>query len=360
MANKPQNYILHILGCLLFISIPILSSPDLDSNKELFELAPFRSNFLAYLLLLGFFYLNYLYLIPRFYFYNKYLVFFFCVALCFFIIAFLPNMLMPDMRGGMPVPNMQRMPPMDDMPGNMGPDGIRSTVATRFFFLPAMHGGSLLQCMLVFSLSFLLRTNQRLTHIQSEKLKTEVSYLRAQINPHFLFNTLNSLYALALEKSDAAPEAILKLSSMMRYVVTESGRDRVALENEISYIKNYISLQKLRMEDSTPLMFTVTGNAGGKYISPLLLIPFIENAFKYGLNPEEGTAITIHIDIDDNELLLNVKNNKVTVNLPVGEESGHGIANTRQRLQYLYPEKHKLTIFDTSLYFEVQLILNLV
>jgi len=267
---------------------------------------------------------------------------------------------MPDMRGGMPVPNIHSMPPMDEIPGDMSPDGIHPNEATRFFFLPSMQGGSLLQFLLVFSLSFFLRVNQRLSHIQSEKLKTEVSYLRAQINPHFLFNTLNSLYALALEKSDAAPEAILKLSSMMRYVVTESGRDSVALENEINYIKNYISLQQLRMDGNTPLTFIVTGNTGGKNISPLLLIPFIENAFKYGLNPEENSNITVHIDITDTSLALNVKNNNVTVSLPPEGESGHGITNTRQRLEYLYPEKHKLHIFDTEEYFEVQLILTLV
>lgn len=358
MANKPQNYVLHLLGCLLFISIPILSSPDLDSNRELFEMAPFRSNFLAYLLLLGFFYCNYLYLIPKFYFAHRYWLFFTCITVCLLIVSFLPNMLLPDMHHGMRMPNMNGMPPADDMP-RLDP-GIKPNEATRFFFLPSMQGGSLLQFMLVFSLSFFLRVNQRLTHIQSEKLKTEVSYLRAQINPHFLFNTLNSLYALALEKSDAAPEAILKLSSMMRYVVTESGRDRVALENEINYIKNYISLQQLRMDGNTPFTFIVTGNTAGKYISPLLLIPFIENAFKYGLNPEENTDIAINIDITDTRLELKVKNNNVNINLPPEEESGHGVANTRQRLEFLYPEKHKLHIFDVTEYYEVQLILTLV
>lgn len=282
-----------------------------------------------------------------------------CLVVCFAIVALLPNMLMLHSRGFMPYMNDMPMPPrMDEMPREF--QGIHPSAATRFFFLPSMHGGALLQFLLVFSLSFLLRTSQRLEYIQNEKLKTEVSYLRAQINPHFLFNTLNSLYALALEKSDAAPEAILKLSSMMRYVVTESGRDRVALENEINYIKNYISLQQLRMDGSTPLTFIVSGSTAGKYISPLLLIPFIENAFKYGLNPEENTAITIHIDIVNNQLEMSVKNNKVNINLPPEEKSGHGLTNTRQRLEFLYPEKHKLTIFDTTLHFEVQLTLTLV
>jgi LytS/YehU family sensor histidine kinase len=223
-----------------------------------------------------------------------------------------------------------------------------------------MRGSSLLQFTLVFSLSFLLRINQRLEHMKNEKLKTEVSYLKAQINPHFLFNTLNSLYALALEKSDSAPEAILKLSAMMRYVVTESGRDTVPLDNEISYVKNYIALQHLRMDGNMPFTFITSGIAAGRQISPMLLIPFVENAFKYGINPDEDAAIAIHIDITDTRLLLNVKNNKVTVHMPAEEHSGHGVDNTRQRLEYLYPDKHKLLIFDTAEQFEVQLTIHLV
>jgi len=360
MSKKIQSYILHILGCLLFISIPIITAPHLSSKRDLFALIPFRHNFLAYLLLLVFFYTNYFYIIPRFYFTRRHWLFFLSITAFLCLVAFLPDYLFP--RSSFHIPKMP-MPPhygnngsnMSMRPGQMGP----GRMGPGFFFFP-MQGGSLLQFLLVFSLSFLLRINQRLTHIEKEKLKTEVSYLRAQINPHFLFNTLNSLYALTLEKSDAAPEAVLKLSSMMRYVVTESGRDTVALDNEISYIKNYISLQQLRMDGNTAFTFIVTGNAAGKYISPMLLIPFIENAFKYGLNPDEDAAIDIHIDITDNELLLTTKNNKVTISNATVEESGHGVDNTRQRLEYLYPNKHKLVIFDTKQQFEIKLTLALV
>lgn len=357
MAKKSQNYILHLLGCLLFISIPILSSPDLNSNTELMNLAPFRQSLLTFALLLAFFYANYLYIIPRFYFSRKYAFFALGIIACFLIIAYLPKYLIPFNGGGqgaMPMPMEDDMEPMPPPDGSFGPH------PGAFSLMPFFFGGSLLQFLLVFSLSFLLRVNQRLDTIESEKLKTEVSYLRAQINPHFLFNTLNSLYALALEKSDAAPEAILKLSGMMRYVVTESNREHVALENEISYIKNYISLQQLRIDDNTCLTFITAGSASGKYISPLLLIPFIENAFKYGLNPEEKSAINIHIDITDRHLALRVKNNKVNVTLPYDDKSGHGIENTRMRLEYLYPDKHNLSIFDSQDTFEVQLTIALV
>lgn len=359
MAKKYQNFILHLLGCLLFLSIPVLLSPDLHSNGGIINIAPFRRSFLTQILLLGFFYANYTYLIPQLYFTRRYVLFFLILAIALAIISWLPDILVPEAREQMHNMFRQRA---ENMPPGMPPPGDNrffNPGPERKFFRPFFFGGSL-QFFLALSLSFLLRVNKRLADIESEKLKTEVSYLRAQINPHFLFNTLNSLYALALEKSDNAAEAILKLSGMMRYVVTESSREHVALQSEINYIKNYISLQQLRMDENTTFSLKVRGDATGKQISPLLLIPFIENAFKYGLNPEKEAVIEIAIDIDENQLALYVKNNKVNVNIPEEESSGHGLENTRKRLQFLYPDKHSLTIQDNPDTFEVKLILLLI
>jgi len=252
-------------------------------------------------------------------------------------------------------------------------EGLTTYSSTDFMPPPRMHSGSgsiplqmpllpsgpLVNFLLIFSLGFLLKVNQRLANIEGEKLKTEVSYLRAQINPHFLFNTLNSVYSLALEKSDLAPEAILKLSSMMRYVVSESSKENVSLEKEIDYIKNYISLQRLRMDRESSFSFIAAGNAVGKSISPLLLIPFIENAFKYGLNPDKESFIAINIDITAHELVLNIENNKVNMQPVKGEKSEQGLKNTAQRLEYLYPDKHKLRIFETEHTFTVNLSITL-
>lgn len=341
--KKTPIYLLYILGSILFISIPIFSSPDFNTPVHLFDIAPFQRNFLSYILLLAFFYANNQYFLPRFYFTNKQWFYFVCIGLCYLVINFLPSFLIAG-NGGM----SQVMPP--PMPPGNGPvPGI----------IPMLPSGPLVSFLLVFSLGFLLKINQRLTNIQSEKLKTEVSYLKAQINPHFLFNTLNSVYALALEKSDSAPEAILKLSSMMRYVVSESSRESVSLEKEIDYIKSYISLQQLRMDGDASFSFIITGNPIGKSISPLLLIPFIENAFKYGLNPEKESFIAINIAITAHELKLNIENNKVNMQLPKEEKSEQGIENTAQRLEYLYPDKHKLLIFDEAHTFTVNLSITL-
>lgn len=334
MDNKISKYLLYILGSLLFISIPIFSSPDFGTSKVLFDVAPFQRNFLSYILLLAFFYFNYLFLLPRLYFAKKKYLYFGCIVLCYVIIDFLPVLLIQNGKS------------ISVIAGECNPGpGI----------MPMLPNGPLFSFMLVFSLGFLLKANKRLDNMENEKLKTEVAYLRAQINPHFLFNTLNSVYALALEKSDSAPEAILKLSSMMRYVVTESSRENVSLEKEIEYIKNYISLQRFRMDNSTEFSFVITGNPIGKNISPLLLIPFIENAFKYGLNPEKESFIAINIDISAHELQLNVINNKVNAQMINDEKTEQGIENTAKRLKYLYPDKHKLSIFEDEHTFTVNL-----
>jgi len=338
--KKVPFYLLHILGSVLFISIPIFSSPDFGRSSHLFDIAPFQRNFLNYILLLVFFYANYSYFLPRFYFKEKKIVFIVCIAFSYAIITFAPALLIHD--------GLSSRQPLLPPPG--------TPVHT---VIPMLQNGSIFNFLLVFTLGFLLKINKRLEYIQNEKLKSEVSYLRAQIKPHFLFNTLNSIYALTLEKSDSAPEAVLKLSSMMRYVVTESSRKSVSLDKEIEYIKNYISLQQLRMDDSLPLSFKITGSAIGKSISPLVLIPFIENAFKYGINAEEDSAIAINIDINDNGIDLTIKNNKVNIQITEDEKTANGIENTRQRLAYLYPNKHKLLIFDKETTFTVNLSINL-
>lgn len=343
--KKLQNYLLYILGSVLFISIPVFSSPDFNTPGHLFNIAPFQRNFISHLLLLGFFYANFLYFLPKFYFARKQPVYWLILIICFLIINFLPQLIidtehLKPISGAMPPPPPHGHPMMPDI-------------------MPMLPSGPLFNFLIIFSLSFLLRVNQRMSSMQSENLKTEISYLKAQINPHFLFNTLNSVYALALEKSDSAPEAILKLSSMMRYVVTESSRETVSLEKEMDYIKNYINLQQLRMDGENTFSFIVTGNPIGKSISPLILIPFIENAFKYGLNPEKEAYIAINIDITAHELTLAVKNDKVNLQLSPDEKSEQGLENTAKRLDYLYPDKHKLLIFDEEHTFTVNLSITL-
>jgi len=343
MLQQNRQLVLHTIGSIIFLSIPIFFSPDFDSWSVLFSIVPFKRNFLCYILLLIFFYFNYFYLIPRFYFTKKRIVFFCIIVFCYLFIAYVPSLIIPMDFHHFSKPDMDF--PMPRMPHRN--------------FIRPFEGDSVIQFLLIFALSFLLKINDQLTNMQSEKLKAEVSYLKAQINPHFLFNTLNSLYALTIEKSNEAPKAVLKLSNMMRYVVTESTQDFVSMEKEIGYIKDYIDLQLLRMDENTQFSFEIKGNPAGKCISPLILIPFIENAFKYGLNPEENSGISIFIDIREDELYLETANNIVSINIPDEEKTEKGTENTKKRLSYLYPKKHKILIFDTPETFQVKLTISL-
>ena len=343
MSYKTRTILLHILGILAFLSIPVFTSPDLGEN--LLHVNGFRRNFTSYLLLLIFFYVNYYYFMPKYYFTKRTFLYACFLFFSYAMIAAIPDFFFSmEFRGG--------PPPMAGLMNDRPPMPMSD-------LLGRPEGGSFFQFLLVLSLSFVIKINNQLTEMYSEKLKAEVSYLKAQINPHFLFNTLNSLYALTIEKSDAAPDAVIKLSNMMRYVVTESSNDFVTLEKEINYISDFIDMQRLRISDESNLGFSVTGSVKGKSIAPLVLIPFIENAFKYGVNPEENWRIAVGVEILENHLILDVANNKVTTNFPDDYATEQGIENTTKRLEFIYPGKHELTIDDKPESFQVHLRINL-
>jgi sensor histidine kinase YesM len=212
--------------------------------------------------------------------------------------------------------------------------------------------------LLVIFFSLILKINERWRYAENEKTRVQLSFLQAQINPHFLFNTLNSIYSLAIQKSDYTSTAIVKLDGMMRYVLYETKHDFISLQKELDYLSDYIELQKIRLNDTIMIDFKIEGSAEGKQIAPLILVPFVENAFKHGVNPEENATIMIHISIKENNLELSVKNKKVTNNSLTNTEAGLGIENTETRLQLLYPGRYQLSIQDLNDEFFVYLVLN--
>ncbi len=194
--------------------------------------------------------------------------------------------------------------------------------------------------------------------MQSEKVNTELSFLKAQLNPHFLFNSLNSIYALANKKSDDTSEAIITLSELMRYMIYETDRALVPLEDELNYIKNYISLQTLRIKDSIGVRFNMHGSLDHK-IEPLLLISFIENAFKYGTDFTGKTDIRIKMTVEDEHLIFEVINHISSLRKKNEHNSGVGLHNIKNRLNLLYPNNHELIITDENDHFRVFLTLKL-
>ena len=180
---------------------------------------------------------------------------------------------------------------------------------------------------------------QRRKEIEREHIASELDYLKAQINPHFLFNALNSIYSLTIPYSETASNAVLKLSSILRYMLYETDRSSVSLSDEISVIENYLGLQQLRLTDKTNLTFAKEGATEPYRIEPLLLIPLIENAFKYGIDSSETSYIDIKLKIDDGRLVMEVKN-KIVGMKKEDKAGGIGIRNIKRRLELLYPERH--------------------
>lgn len=275
------------------------------------------------------------------------------VVACFFLIAYLPSLIIND-AGSFGAP--RNMIPPGDHPGP--PGDMHKGPPMGFSFWGRINHNFFL-FFAVFFFSLLLRIALQWRQAQKEKSDAELSYLKAQINPHFLFNTLNSIYSLAIDKSDNTAPAVAKLSGMMRYVISDATKEFVPLEKEIAYIKSYIELQRVRFGESIHLFFEISGNPAGKQIAPLILIPFIENAFKYGVNAEEDSMIRIHIFIEENKLNMEVQNNKVNVQMAHEDKTGTGIANTQSRLRLLYPARHLLKIADNEKEFSVSLTLIL-
>ena len=191
----------------------------------------------------------------------------------------------------------------------------------------------------------------------NEKNTTELAFLKSQLNPHFLFNTLNNIYSLTFQKSEKAPEAVLKLSEMMRYMLYESNETKVDLTKEVQYLQNFIDLQKMRYHGDTFIEFNIQGDINSKQIAPLLLIPFVENAFKHGEVSDSHNPLIINLLVSNNNLHFSVNNHKKSQNKD--EVGGVGLENMQRRLALLYPENYGLEIKDEkdSYYCELNLML---
>jgi two-component system LytT family sensor kinase len=224
-----------------------------------------------------------------------------------------------------------------------------STVFTSLVFL-------FLSTVLKFTIDWFL--NERIQRdLENQRLTAELAFLKSQINPHFLFNSLNSIYSLAYQKSDTTPEAILKLSEIMRYMLYESNDNRVDLAKELQYLQNYIDLQKIRFGNKAFVDFKITGEVGDQKIVPLLLIAFIENAFKHGVANDPSSPICMRVNLDGKRLHFYMENKKHTLNRD--QEGGIGLNNVKRRLDLLYPGKYSLNIQDEDQTYTCELSLVL-
>ena len=189
----------------------------------------------------------------------------------------------------------------------------------------------------------------------------QLQSLQSQINPHFLLNSLQTIYALSLEKSERSPEVILQLSHILKYTLYETGQPTVHLHKEMEIIKDYVEMYRHRVDRRlTEINLNMEGDPGKLLIAPMLLIPFIENSFKHGLGEEEGTSIDIALNLSGNKLKFRVENScRESLSTDLDQQNGIGMENTRKRLELLYPGKHNLAIERPGNTFIVKLSINL-
>lgn len=195
--------------------------------------------------------------------------------------------------------------------------------------------------------------------ITVEKLNAEVDFLRAQVNPHFLFNILNNLYALTLKKSELAPDVVLKLSSMMEYMLYDSNDDKVMLDKELNYLNAYMELERLRFNGGSTISLNIDHTPASQKIAPLLLLPLVENAFKHGLSKQtDGGWLKVNVGVSGSTLTAVVENAKPAITSTTGK-GGIGLSNLRKRLELLYPDAHRLQIEESAQTYKVTLLIEL-
>jgi sensor histidine kinase YesM len=190
---------------------------------------------------------------------------------------------------------------------------------------------------------------QMAEQLEKEKLAAELKLLKSQINPHFLFNTLNNLYVLTMNSSSKAPLMVHKLSELMSYMLYDSNQVEVPLDKEIQYIRNYIDLEKIRYGERLDVTLNIYGCSEGIMVAPLLILPFVENSFKHGArNQLHDSWIHIDIEVQHDNLILKVENSKPDFQIERHTTSGLGLNNVKRRLDHLYRERYVLQLFDET------------
>ena len=203
---------------------------------------------------------------------------------------------------------------------------------------------------------YVTETQKKLSLVETEKYLNELKALKAQINPHFMFNSLNNIYSLALSKSDKAPDAIIKLGNIMRYVIYDGSKNTVVLKDETKVLREYIDLQNLRTKNASITFTTDIQNEEMK-IAPLIFLPLVENGYKHGIKGDTKNAyFQIDIREENNKLIFRAENNKsITALIEKDGHKGIGLENVRRRLELIYPESHEFHIFDEAERFIVEI-----
>ena len=233
------------------------------------------------------------------------------------------------------------------------------TMITGRAILPFIHVAAI--AISINLLNYWYQQKQKTMDAQNARLAAELDLLKSQIHPHFLFNTLNNLYSYTLENSEKAPQIILKLSNLLRFMIYESNTPYIPLEKEISLLQQYIELEQLRYSDRLDISFTINGDLNNQQIAPLILLPFLENAFKHGISQQVDQCwISFHLRLSGFFLYFKLINSKDKDEKEgLNEASGIGLQNVKRRLELLYPGKYKLETLEKEEVFIVNLTLQI-
>lgn len=342
MITKNKNIvsvIAHVAAWVCFFTLPYLVFfPRMMDSQFSMSDHMFASIVCNNVFLVAFYYLNTQFLIPKLLMQEKW--FLYITAVISSLVLFL---IIPKYVAGIIAPpeirNFQRpnLPNAGGRPWQGRKRPLVEPFNMAIFFMVFTVG----TCVAV--IQRWLKTEEHRKETESEKLNTELSFLKSQINPHFFFNTLNNIYSLAIVKSEKTAPAVMKLSSIMRYILTETNNNLVSLQNEVDFTKNYIELQQVRLTEKTTIHFDVVGEVDNKNIAPLLFIPFVENAFKYGISTKSTSEINIHIESLDHKIIFTSSNHIVQSENNMMENTGIGINNVKRRLELMYFNKHILT-----------------
>ena len=339
-SKKWMTVLLHIAAWLLLFSLPFLLRPSMNNrppNQEQQTGITILRYILNDLIYVGFFYLNAAVLIPKFIYRRRYRDYAIIAGIAFPCVLFLTWLIFFKLMG---------------MPGF----NLSGHILFNFFFFLFFLAGSTAYRMI----KDRTRTDRIAREKENENLKTELSLLRSQASPHFMFNVLNNMVALARKKSDLLEPSLLKFSSLMRYMLYEADEEKVSLEKEIEYLQSYIDLQQQRFGKNVEVNVDMNKVNQLYEIEPMLLIPFVENAFKHGTGMIEQAQIRYELKTENSKLCFNVRNKYDPTSIEIKDKtSGIGLSNVRRRLNLLYGDNHKLLIDQKDNWFTVSLQLNL-
>lgn len=355
MKSGNRNIILiHVLSWFLFFIIPVFAFPD---AKNIFSTELLRAfvitHILNNILLILIFYLNTEILIPRLLFQNKIYLYLFLIIIGAVIFSWANILEFKIIFKNYFLTNKKLM---DGFNRHNKNNNLFSRISIPLFY----YGIIVLIGVLIQLIKERIKNTEEKKQIELEKTSAELEVLKLQISPHFLFNTLNNIRWLARQKSDQTEDSIVKLSSLLRYILYQTKSETVSIKKEIQHLKDFISLHKMRLNEKTTVIFECNSDFQDFLIEPLLFIPFIENVFKYGISNTETNTIEIKLQIEENELNFYTKNSVFEQEFNQDEQNkGLGIKNIKHRLELSYPNKHELKLTNKDSIFEVMLKLNL-